>query len=149
MKKKKTAQDYENKGNEYFEKGNIKKALEQYKLSLDLDPNNTNIYDKLIETHQKLEKEWEEEDFTEHLSWMMKKQELENPSLVHVHERLTPEYESIKDLIASLVQEKDEEKETDLINQITSHEKKALLPLIDFVLQIKSLQNIEEENEEK
>jgi uncharacterized ubiquitin-like protein YukD len=148
MKKKTNAQKHEEKGDGQRQKGNAKKALEQYKLSIEEDPENLELYDKLIEAHDEIKKDWGEEDFADHLSWMMKKQELENPVLTYVHERLSPEYESIRDLIIKLFQAEDVDQEEELMQHIIEFDTRAILPLIDFILNVKKISQDDENSEE-
>ncbi|OGP13748.1 MAG: hypothetical protein A3I75_01990 [Deltaproteobacteria bacterium RIFCSPLOWO2_02_FULL_50_16] len=146
MKKRKNADYYKSKGEKLYKKGHLKKALEQYKLSHELSPDDIGIYDKLMEIHQKIEKKWDEDDFADHLYWTMKKQELENPSLAHTHERLTPEYEAVRKTVTKLLREESEEMEEKMINQIVEYKEKAVLPLIDFILQIKKIKGPKEDS---
>ena len=89
MKKKKTkAETSEAKGDKAFSKKKFKNALSHYREAQKLEPNKTVLYDKLVEAHRKGTKEWTREDFSLSLEWTMKKQELENPALKNVHERL-------------------------------------------------------------
>ena len=87
------------------------------------------------------EKDWTESDFVKHLSSIMKRQELENPELGYVHERLAPEYEAIRTLIENLLHVESDAEETEMIKKIKAHRNKALLPLIDFILQLKKMKN--------
>lgn len=92
MKRKKTkSQISEEKGDKDFKKGKFKKALAHYREAQKLDPGKTVLYDKLVEAHKKAVKKWTREDFSSSLEWTMKKQELENPSLKKVHERMDPD----------------------------------------------------------
>ena len=67
------------------------KALKYYRESQALSPGNIPIYDKLIQAHEKTGRKWTKTDFALSLEWTMKKQELENPALKKIHERLDPD----------------------------------------------------------
>ncbi|MDO8644568.1 MAG: hypothetical protein Q7S00_06360 [bacterium] len=79
-----------------------------------------------------------EKDFVDSLWKTMKGQEKKNPKLSRVHEKLSPEYEKVTALITKLLQAGQEQEEK-LMDEILSYGKKAALPLIDFVKDLKKL----------
>lgn len=92
MKKKKTkAETAEEKGDKAYAKKKYARALGHYRKAQKSNPGNAAIYEKLVNAHRQKPGEWTEADFAESLEWTMKKQELENPSLKKVHERLDPD----------------------------------------------------------
>src|SRR5262245_55362795 len=90
-------------GDRHTKRKQLAKALKAYRDALKADPNNPLLYQKLIETKERMPEEWSEEDFSETMAWTMKKQELENPTLKDVHEVLTPEYHEIRQTIVKMI----------------------------------------------
>lgn len=125
------------KGDELLKKGKFKKALEKFKKALDLDPDRPELYDRLIDAHDKADIEWDEKDVADSVGWVMKRQELTNPSIKITHARLTPEWQEVTDKIKLLIAASSEGDEQKLIEAIRSHETDAIYPLIDTILQIK------------
>lgn len=134
------AQVTEEKGDNLFHSGNYEKALEQYRLSQAADPQNSRIYDKLITTHEKVIDVWKDKDFSESLSWTMKKQELENPRLRRVHAQMEPEWKEVSGLIQQMMKDQDESSETEIIEKIVSYREMALYPLLEVLLSLKRVQ---------
>lgn len=134
------AQVTEEKGDNLFHSGNYEKALEQYRKSQAADPQNSRIYDKLITTHEKVIDVWKDKDFSESLSWTMKKQELENPKLKRVHAQMEPEWKEVSGLIQQMMKDQDEKCETEIIEKIVSYRDKALYPLLEVLLSLKRVQ---------
>ena len=132
-KKSKTEKILE-KGDKYFAKAKYPAALKKYKKARELEPENPDIYKKLIESHQKSEGVWQQNDFVESLEWTMKLQELENSDLKRVHARLTPEWKEISGLLQSLLTTQDENLENALIEKINEFGENAIHPLLDALL---------------
>lgn len=132
-------QQNEEKGDKYLKKKNFKKALQNYRKVLELDENYLPVYDKLIEAHTKIKSEWSDADFSDSLSWTMKKQELENPQVKRIHAQLEPEWKEVFKLIQQLMAAKDEKSETDCVEKIAVCRDKAVYPLIEVLLSFKKL----------
>ncbi|MBF0491474.1 MAG: hypothetical protein HQM15_01680 [Deltaproteobacteria bacterium] len=128
----------ESQGDDFRSRQNWEAAFEAYQASEEFNPNNPQIYDKLIEMKSALTQEWKEADFTQTLSWTMKKQELENPNIKNLHETLSVEYGQIKQLIAQLLLSPEEFKEL-LLHKIKAHGEKAVLPLLHTLLEIDAM----------
>lgn len=139
FQRKQTPQKLVEKGDKYFTQKKYKKALEKYQRANELDPDNKSVYEKMIAAHLEVKDEWTDLDFANSVSWTMKKQELENPSLKRIHARMTPEWDEINSLIKTLLLAGNEEDESQTINHILSHGEKALYPLLEFVLGIKKI----------
>jgi hypothetical protein len=136
----KKAKKHESKGDKLAGKGKIKDAVAEYRKSEGLDPGRVEIYDKLIETQNRLkEEDWHEEDFADSMSWAMRRQELLNPRLRLVHETFSLEYREVTQLIQRLMAAPGEEQESDLIEKILAYGERANLPLLHFMLSIKSM----------
>lgn len=127
------------KGDKAANKGKHKKALKHYRKAQELDPEHIPVYDRLIETHKKIEREWTDEDFALSLAWTMQKQELEDPRLKLIHAKLEPEWKEVSTLIQKMLSAEDEESETAAIEQISSYGNDALYPLIDALLMFKEI----------
>lgn len=137
-KKKKTATHHVSQGDTHRDQKKYKKALSSYETALKIDPKQASIYDRLIETHQMLDHQWTDEDFTKSLEWTMKKQELENPQIKRIHAKLAPEWKKIIELIERLLQSLDETADTVIIERIASYGERAVYPLIEALLSIKN-----------
>ncbi|MDX1387466.1 MAG: tetratricopeptide repeat protein, partial [bacterium] len=74
----------EKKADRLVQKGKFQKALKLYRKSESLDPDRPQIYQKLHETFQKIEREWTQEDFELSMTWTMRQQELEHPEIKQV-----------------------------------------------------------------
>lgn len=135
----KKALKHEEKGDQLAAKENFREALAEYIASESLDPTRPEIYEKLIETHKRFEHEWVEQDFTDSLTWTMRKQELLNPQIRWVHETFTVEYQEVKTLIQGLLAAMDPETEVRYMEKILAHGDKAVLPLLHFALSVKSV----------
>lgn len=126
------------KGDEYVQKGKHKKALKCYLEAKELAPENTDLYDKLIKAHEAASgEEWNEKDFIKSVSWAMEKQEIIHPGMKRLQEKATPEWKEVSEQIAALLAATDVDSEETAIDAICRHEKKALGPLIDFILMLK------------
>lgn len=135
----KKAKEHESKGDELAGEGRFKDAVAEYRKSESLD-SRVEIYDKLIETQNRIqEEEWREEDFADSMSWTMRRQELLNPRLRLVHETFSVEYRDVSRLIQSLMAAGSEDQESNFIDAILAYGPKANLPLIHFMLSIKSM----------
>ncbi len=99
------------------------------------------------------EDDWTEAQFVESLDQVMKAQEAANPSIREVHEKLSPEYQQIKQLIAQMMMT-DPVLRDPLLEKIKSYQQKAVLPLLDILLSLDALSrgvltSTEEENSPK
>lgn len=92
---------------------------------------------KKKKSRPKDEIEWSIEDFVGEVSALMAEQELENPRMVRVHERLSPEFKETTDLIVKLVQAEGEAEEEKAIDELIACGEQALLPLIEFIRTLK------------
>jgi len=137
QRKKKTATHHVSQGDLHRNQKKYKKALSSYEAALKIDPKQVTVYDRLIETHQMLDHEWTNEDFTKSLEWTMKKQELENPQIKRIHAKLAPEWKKIIALIERLLQSLDDTADIVIIEQIASYGDRAIYPLIEALLSIK------------
>lgn len=135
----KKALKHESKGDKLFQKEKYREALKEYQKSETLDPTRPEIYEKLIETHGRYQHEWVEQDFSDSLSWTMRRQELQNPQIKWVYETFTVEYQEVLKLIQGLMTAMDPEREKELTAKILSFGNKAALPLIHFLLSLKAL----------
>jgi tetratricopeptide (TPR) repeat protein len=116
-------------------------ALKLYQEAIALDPRNTALYDKLIDTHERSAEAWDMDEFVQHLTWTMEKQKLENPCLEQVHQKLEPEFKEITRLIFDLARAEKEEDEEAKIEMIIAYGEKAILPLIEFIRTMKTLKD--------
>ncbi len=126
---------WENKGDQYFEKQQYEKAMEAYRKSSELNPDHPGIYEKLTRTQDLLGSEWNEEDFSETMFWVMKRQELENPQIKDLHETLSVEYAEVKALILKMLATSSELRNS-YIEKIKSYEQKAVLPLLHTLISL-------------
>ncbi len=129
----KKSESLEKKGDQYLAKNNYKKAINAYREANELNPENTALYQKMLDTQSKLDGEWNENDFIEAMDWTMKKQEIENPKIKNIHESLKPEYQRIKQLIGQMLTSPPELREP-LIEKIKGAGVAAVLPLLDTLL---------------
>lgn len=125
------------KGDRLKAKGKFEKALKKYKKAKKYDPERADLYDRLIEAHDKSTKEWCEEDVAESVGYVMDKQEIENPSIKLLHERLTPEWTKVTEKIGRLIISDNEAEESEIIQEIQAFGPSAVYPLIYTLLQIK------------
>jgi tetratricopeptide (TPR) repeat protein len=126
----------EAKGDKLVNKGKYQRAIKKYKKALKYNDENAALYEKLISTKDQISGDWDKKEFSESLDWLMKKQEIENPRLKHVHDRLTPEWETVSKLIAELLDSKPDD-EDKIISKIRDYRETAVQPLIDFILSLK------------
>jgi len=125
------------KGDTLLAKGKHKRALKKFKKAKELDPERSDIYDRLVNAHEKATTEWSEEDVALSVSWTMEKQEAVNPSMKLIHERLTPEWSEIMTKIGELIVTDQEDDEDRIIQEIQGYGEQAIHPLIHTILQIK------------
>lgn len=144
----KKSESLEKKGDQYLAKNNYKKAIDAYRHANELNPENTLLYQKLLDTQSKLDGEWNENDFIEAMDWTMKKQEIENPNIKNVHESLKPEYQRIKQLIGQMLTSPPELRES-LIEKIKNAGAAAVLPLLDTLLVLDEIARESMEKKEK
>jgi hypothetical protein len=134
-KKIKQAIKHELKGDSHAAKKNWGPALKAYQKSMELHPENLGIYQKLETAKFQMEGPWTEDDFSQSLSWVMKRQELENPLIETVHESLSPEYQQIKTLIAGILLAAESERDP-LILRLRSFKEKAVGPLLETLFDL-------------
>ncbi|MFH1874917.1 MAG: tetratricopeptide repeat protein [Pseudomonadota bacterium] len=121
-------------GDKLFAKGKFKQALAKYREALLDDPENAELYDKLIETRNHLEDDWKIDDFVEILSWTMKQQELNEPKIKQVHAKLSPEWGQATDLVMKIMLANDEDQKLqDLINELVNLGATGTLALVDIL----------------
>lgn len=124
-------------GDALMAEGKAAEALEHYRAAEALEPDLPALYGKLIEAHKAATGEWTEEDFALTLSWEMRKQELEHPAMRAAHERLTPEWNEVTELLRRLLVTEDPALLKGLGDQIVVFEGRAVRPLLDFILMLK------------
>ncbi len=128
----------EKKGDELMDRGKFTEAFKQYQKAEALNPERSEIYRKLQETFEKLDRDWSEEDFSLSLSWTLRQQQLENPELLQVYEKFTPEYKTIHAMAQRLLVIPSGPIEDELKNEIFAFGDKATLPLLNLILEIKA-----------
>ncbi len=127
----------EKKGDKLVSKGKFREALIAYQESEQNFSEREEIYQKLIETLNKIEDEWSEEDFSASVTWTMRQQELQNPKIKRVHEQFSLEFQEVQKLAQQLMIATEKDMEEDLIDKIINYQEKATLPLIHFILTFK------------
>lgn len=139
MKSKKTskAKKHEEKGDNLIIKKKIASALKEYQKALEIDPNLEGIYDKLIAAKDMLGHEWNMEDFAESVSWVMKKQEKDNPLIKQIHARLTPEWKKATKLAMNILAAEDENETGKLIEELVLMGDIATRALVGILLDFK------------
>lgn len=137
---KKQAKKFEAKGDLLSKKEKFTEALRAYEKAVSYDPNNVSLYDKLIEAHSQSTEEWNMEEFTRELSWAMEREAINNPRLSRLHEKLSPEFKVIYDLIIRLAVAGSEEEEELIIDEILTHGEKAVVPMLEFIRTLKAQQ---------
>lgn len=133
------AQNLEAKGDRLRKKKSYQQALEAYRQAQTLNPLRVELYDKLIECHGHVADQFNDQDFAETLSWTMQKQELEHPRLKRVHAHFAPEWKDVSGLIHKMILSADDAQVDDLVEKIVAYGEKALYPLVDLVLRLKSM----------
>lgn len=129
----------EKKADRLAAKGEFQKALKFYQKSETLDPDRPEIYQKLHETFQKIDREWTQEDFEISMTWTMRQQELEHPEVKQVYEKFTPEYQEAQRLFQRLLVSQDQDEEARIITEILEFGETGQLAAIDFILSIKKI----------
>jgi len=110
-KDKKKAEQLEHAGDELALKNKFEKALKKYKKALEKTPDNTSLYNKLISTKDKIEKNWGMDDFVESVSWAMEKQEIEDPAIKQLHIKLSPNWDKATKLALKIITIDDKDKD--------------------------------------
>ncbi|PIU57061.1 MAG: hypothetical protein COS89_05270 [Deltaproteobacteria bacterium CG07_land_8_20_14_0_80_38_7] len=110
-KDKKKAEQLELAGDELALKNKFEKALKKYKKALEKTPDNTSLYNKLISTKDKIEKNWGMDDFVESVSWAMEKQEIEDPAIKQLHIKLSPNWDKATKLALKIITIDDKDKD--------------------------------------
>ena len=82
------------------------------------------------------QKEWGISDFVGSVWSVMEEQAEKNPSLKNLHAKLEPEWNRISQKVTALIREKDEALSAKLTDEICSFGEKAVLPLIDVLLNL-------------
>lgn len=138
----------EKRGDKLVSKGKYREAIQAYQDSEQHFSEREEIYQKLIDTLNKVEEPWSEEEFSASVTWTMRQQELQNPKIKRVHEQFSLEFQEVLKLAQQLMIASSKEMEEDLTEKILAYEEKASLPLIHFILSFKdfALQGISEEN---
>ncbi|MBI2082928.1 MAG: hypothetical protein HYT76_05110 [Deltaproteobacteria bacterium] len=67
---------------------------------------------------------------------MMEEQAKANPMVARLHERLSPEYEQVSELVKKLLISS-QETEKEIIEKLLEFRDRAVLPMIDFIKGIK------------
>lgn len=134
---KKKAEKLIARGDKLAKKGKFGRALKKYKKARKFDPERADLYDRLVNTHEKSTEEWKLQDVAESVGWVMEKQELENPAIKLLHRRLSPEWNQIIEKISTLIMCEAEDQECKIIEEIQSFGTEAVYPLIYIILQIK------------
>ena len=130
----KTQNKSEIAGDKLFAKKKYKEALTKYREALAENPDNVDLYDKLIETRNQVEDNWELADFIETVTWTMKKQELKEPEIKQVHAKLSPEWGQATDLIMKIILADEKDKKLpDLINEIINLGETGTRALVDIL----------------
>ena len=132
----KKAAKHEAKGDRLLAKGKLTKALKHYRRALEFDPERTAIYDKLIQTRDGIDGDWNVDDFAESMSWVMDKQEIDNPSIRQVHARLTPEWEKASGLAMAAIIEEDEVARGKKVEELVGMGNIATRVLIDILMEM-------------
>ena len=131
------AKKHTEKGDRHFAKGKIDKALKEYRKALELDPENAEIYDKLTNAHNETKHEWDMKDFADSVSWIMKKQELNEPQIRQVHAALSPEWKKAQTLAFEILNLDDEKIIHSKIEELISMGEVATRAIIGMLLEIK------------
>lgn len=139
MKAKKIgkAKKHEEKGDKLIAKKKAALALKEYRKAHELDPNLEGIYDKLVAAKDMLGHEWNMEDFAESVSWVMKKQEKDNPLIKQVHAQLAPEWKKAIQLAMNILAAEDENKTGKLIEELVLMGDIATRALLGMLLDFK------------
>lgn len=118
--------------------GRVHDAFDKFREAESLDHERVALYDKLIATHRQLTAEWTHDDFAQSLTWEMQKQALEHPEVLATMERLTPEWNEVTERLRRVLVTTDEAVIAQLVTEIAAFKEKAVRPLLDFILLLKS-----------
>lgn len=135
----KKALKHESKGDKLAAKGKFRQAIEEYQKSEMLNPDRAEIYEKLVETLNQFEHEWSEQDFSNSMTWTMRRQEILNPGMKLVHETFSVEYIEVQKLIQRLMLALGPDVENRLVDEILSYGERANLPMLHFLLSLKAV----------
>ncbi len=136
------------KGDRLFSKGSFKKAVAKYRKAIKIDPKRTLVYDKLMEAKDKIPGPWGKEDFAESVGWAMKKQEEENPSLRELHIKLSPDWETAREVALKIFHAGSEEDERVFIEELVSMGEAGTRVAISMLIDIKKHAEKNEEGSE-
>lgn len=137
----KKALKFEAKGDKLVAKQKFRQAIEAYQKSESFNQDRAEIYEKLVDTLNRFEHEWNEEDFSKSMTWTMRHQEILNPQMKLVHETFSFEYKEVQKLIQRLMLAMGPELENQIIDEILSHGQQGILPMLHFLLSIKAVAN--------
>ncbi len=149
MKHREHAKKTEEAGDKLFSKGKFKKAFSKYKQALLNNPERQELYDKLIETRDKMDEAWRLEDFIENVSWTMKKQEMDSPLIKQVHAKLTPEWKQATDLVMKIILVEEDKELSEYIKQLLEMGEIGTLALIDILRNFVAKEKQQEKNSVK
>ena len=135
----KKAQKHESKGDKLAAKGKFRQAIDEYQKSETLNPDRAEIYEKLVETLNRFEHEWNEQDFSNSMTWTMRHQEILHPEMKLVHQTFSVEYKEVQKLLQRLMLALGPEMESKLVAEILSYGEKANLPMLHFLLSLKAV----------
>lgn len=135
----KKALKHESKGDKLAAKGKFRQAIEEYQKSESYDSERPEIYEKLVNTLNRFEHEWNEQDFSNSMTWTMRQQEILHPEMRWVHETFSVEYKEVQKLIQRLMIAMGTEVENKLVNEILNYGEKANLPMLHFLLSLKAV----------
>lgn len=127
----------EQAGDRCMARGDAQGALVKYRAAQALSPDAPDLYRKLIAAHQAATPEWGPKDLAESLAWEMRCQELDHPPIRDLHERLSPEWQEVTDLLHRLVIVEDAAVVARLREEIIGYGAKAVRPLLDLFLLLK------------
>lgn len=131
------AERLERDGDRLLAKGKATAALKKYRAVEMRVPDRAAIYAKLIAAHAMATREWGPEDLAESLAWEMRRQEVEHPEIRPIHERLSPEWQTITERIHRLVGTEDETVIRQLTEEIAGFGARAVRPLLDMLVTLK------------
>lgn len=136
-RKKKRSAKHEAKGDALMLKSKPAKALKSYRKALELDEGNGNIYDKLHAAQSASTDVWDVDDFAESVSWAMRKQELENPSIKQLHAKLTPEWERAMMIAMMIINSPDENETSKMTQELIAMGEVSTRVLLEMILEMK------------
>jgi hypothetical protein len=141
--KTKKADKLEQAGDSFAAKGEYKKALKKDRQAAKEDPDRKDLYDKLVDVHEKAKANWKMDDFVESLSWTMKKQEIETPAIKQVHAKLEPEWKKAMDLSLKIIVAPEDENLSKMIEELVGYGEIGTRVLIEM---LRSLRKGKEDN---